>query len=292
MARYSTGQPVRISATVRDLSGSLVNPTTLTLTVSKPDGTTQSYASPVSDGLGLYHQDVPVSDLSQIGHYAYKWTSTGTGAGESFGDFDVFDPFEPAVLPLQDAKDMLNIPQAATTYDAELQSWIATVETALEGMTGGPLINRTITSERCVLDGTYTVLQVRQRPLVSVTSIVAQSTGQAIDISSGLDLDPAAGTIRRKLGYPFYGPYFVWMPTMLVTYVAGWGTAVPAVFNAFARIVVSHLWQTQHGPSVQPSMAGEETVTLPGMGFAIPNRAAELLNGTVNGLPLRLEAYV
>ena len=28
-------------------------------------------------------------------------------------------------------------------------------------------------------------------------------------------------TIRRLLGYPFYGPYFQWLPTMLVTYVAG-----------------------------------------------------------------------
>jgi hypothetical protein len=43
---------------------------------------------------------------------------------------------------------------------------------------------------------------------------------------------------------------------------------------------------------MRPSMGGMDLTTPPGFAFAIPNRAAELLNGTVNGMPLRLEAYV
>ena len=101
-----------------------------------------------------------------------------------------------------------------------------------------------------------------------------------------------AGTIRRRLGWPFYGPYFTWLPVMNVTYVAGWGTAVPAALNLFARIVVQHLWDTQHGPSQRPSMGGQEMVQPAGFGYAIPNRAAELLNGQVNGMPLRQEAFI
>ena len=34
------------------------------------------------------------------------------------------------------------------------------------------------------------------------------SSGTALDISAGLDIDVNAGTIRRKLGWPFYGPFF------------------------------------------------------------------------------------
>jgi len=158
-------------------------------------------------------------------------------------------------------------------------------------MTGGPIVNRSI-SERAELTSGYTVLQVRQRPLVSVTSIVSVASGQPIDISAGLDLDTNAGTIRRKLGYPFYGPYFTWLPAMTVTYVAGWGTSVPAAFGTAARIILQHLWQTQHGPSVRPGMGSEDMTTLPGFGFAIPNQAAELLNGSVNGVQIMLEAYV
>ena len=65
--------------------------------------------------MGLYHVDVPAVDLTQLGHYQYAWVSTGTGAGVAPGDFDVYDPYEVAVLSLQDAKDALNIPQATTT---------------------------------------------------------------------------------------------------------------------------------------------------------------------------------
>jgi len=281
---------VRISTTVRDLTGALVDDATLSLTVSKPDGTTAAYASPAHDSTGNYHQDVPSADLLQNGHYQYAWTATGAGAGVSIGDLDVFDPFEVRVLSLQDSKDMLNIPQATTTYDAELDAMIATVETSLEGMTGGPLVNRSVT-ERSEMTSMQTVIQVRQRPLVSVTQILSASGG-AIDISAGLDIDPNAGTIRRKLGLPFYGPFFQWLPQVNITYVAGWGTAMPAAFNLAGRIIVAHLWQTQHGPSARPSMGGDETVTLPGWGFAIPNRAAELLDGSLNGMKFAQEAYV
>src|SRR5215831_10567020 len=276
MARYPLNQPVRLSATtsVLNLNGTytLTNAGTLSLTVTKPDATTQTYASPTNDGTGLYHQDIPAADLTQLGHYQYVWTSTGTAAGVSFGDFDVHDPGEPALLPLQDGKDALNIPQSTTTYDTELQAYIATIETSLEGFTGGPIVTRTVT-ERAELTSEYTVLQVRQRPLVSVTSIVSVASGQALDISAGLDIDANAGTIRRKLGYPFYGPFFTWLPAMTITYVAGWGTTVPAAFNLAARIIVQHLWTSQRGPAPQPSMGGMDLVQPPGFTYAIPNRA-------------------
>jgi hypothetical protein len=297
VARYPQGQPVRVSTTVRDTTGALVNAGALALVVklAQVDGTsltTGTYSSPTLDSTGTYHQDIPVTDLAALGHYQYAWTATGTGAGVSFGEFDVFDPFETAVLPLQDGKDALNISQAVTAYDNEIQAYIATIGSCLERYTGGPLVNRTITAERTEMMAGQTVIVVRQRPLVSVTSITSV-TGGAIDISAGLDIDVNAGTIRRKLGYPFYGPFFLWLPQVTVTYVAGWGAAVPAAFGTAARIILQNLWETQHGPSARPSMsATADMVTVPGFGFAIPNQAAELLNGSQNGVPFLVEAYV
>jgi len=296
VARYPIGQPVRVSTTVRDVTGALVNATALTLLVKvrAADGTsttTGTYASPANDGTGLYHQDVPAADLQTLGHYQYTWTATGTGAGVSFGDFDVFDPFEAALLPLQDAKDACNIPQSNTTVDTELAGYVATIEGCLERMTGGPLLNTTV-SERAEMMSLQTVICVRQRPLVSVTSVTSASGG-AIDISGGLDLDANAGTIRRKLGLPFYGPFFQWLPQVTVTYVAGWGITVPAAFNTAARIILQNLWETQHGPSARPSMgASSDMVTPPGFTFAIPNQAAELLDGSQNGISFMQEAFV
>jgi hypothetical protein len=295
VARYPNGQPVRLSFTVRDVNGTLVSPGTATLVVkiAAADGTsttTGTYSSLANDGTGLLHQDVPVTDLAANGHYQYALTTTGTGAGVTFGEFDVFDPFETAVLPLQDAKDQLNIPQSSTASDAELQSFIATIESSLKRYTGGPIVNRTVT-ERAEMMSNQTVILVRQRPLVSVTSITSASGG-AIDISAGLDLDVNAGTIRRKLGLPFYGPFFSWLPQVTVIYVAGWGTSVPAAFNSASRIIIQHLWDSQHGPAGRPSMGGEEMTTLPGFGFAIPNMAAELLDGAQGGISFVSEAFV
>jgi hypothetical protein len=295
VSRYPQGQPVRISTTVRDTTGTLVNAGAITLLVklAQADGTlltTGTYATPANDGTGLYHQDIPVTDLTATGHYQYAWTSTGTGAGVSFGEFDVFDPFEVSVLPLQDAKDALNIPQATTTSDAEIASYIATIESNLERATGGPLVNRTVTERSEMMSG-QTVIPVRQRPLVSVVSI-ASASGSLIDISGGLDLDVNAGLIRRKLGLPFYGPFFTWLPTCYPTYVAGWGVSVPPAFNSFARIVLAHLWESQRAGASALPMGGGEMATPPGFGFAVPDAAAELLNGSQGGVPFLSEAYV
>jgi uncharacterized phiE125 gp8 family phage protein len=291
--RYPIGQPIRLSFTVRDTTGTLVSPGAATLVVklAAADGTsttTGTYPSLANDGVGLLHQDIPVTDLAAAGHYQYALTTTGTGAGVSFGEFDVFDPFETSVLSLQDAKDQLNI--TTTTSDTEIASWIATIESALERYTGGPLVNRQVT-ERAEMMSNQTVILVRQRPLVSVVSITSAS-GSAIDISGGLDIDTNAGTVRRKLGLPFYGPFFTWMPVVTVTYVAGWGTAVPAAFGSAARIILAHLWESQRGPASLPGLGGGDMVTPPGFGFAIPNMAAELLDGAQNGIPFANEAFV
>jgi hypothetical protein len=300
VARYPLNQPVRLSTTVTDVTGALVNPATLTLLVklAQADGTwltTGTYSSPSNDSTGTYHQDVPITDLAATGHYQYTWTSTGSGAGVSFGEFDVFDPFgEVAVLPLQDAKAALNIPQATTSSDTEIAAYVATIQSCLERYTGGPLVNRAITAERSEMMNAQTVIPVRSRPLVSVTQITG-AAGGVIDISAGLDLDVNAGLIRRKLGLPFYGPFWTWLPQVNVTYVAGWGSSVPAAFGTAARIILQNLWETQHGPSARPSIAGGgpgDMVTMPGFGFAIPNQAAELLDGSQNGIPFITQAYI
>lgn len=299
MARYPIGQPVRVTFRTYQPDGTtLVNATANSLVVklAAADGTSTNtagspYTSPVNTGTGTYQQDVPVSDLGTAGHYQWVNTSTGTGAGASFGEFDVFDPFETSVLPLADALDALNAQGATAANSNEILQYVETIQGCLERMTGGPLVNKAI-SERAEIQGAFTVLLVRQRPLVSVTSIVSVASGQAIDISAGLDLDSNACTIRRKLGYPFYGPYFTWLPAMTVNYVAGWGTSVPAAFGTAARIIIQHLWKTQHGPSVRPGMAIDDTVTIPGFGFAIPQAAAQLLEGSQAGVPFMTEAYV
>jgi hypothetical protein len=276
--RYPNGQSIRLTTTVRDLTGALVDAGSLTLTVKKPDATQQVYSTPVHDSTGTYHQDVPATDLSQNGHYLWVFTASGTGAGVSRGDFDVFDPFEPAILPLSDAKDALNIPQATTTWDTRIQTILDTVTAAIENITGGPLFNRTIT-ERVELNSRYTTFLLRQRPVVSI-SAMTDVYGVSIPITD-LDIDTNSGVVKRIRGLP----WLVMSRYVNVTYLAGWGTAIPAAFAEAARIIVIHLWETQRSPTQRTPLGLEETI-IPGMGFAIPNQAAEVLS------PYTQEAYV
>lgn len=280
MSRYALGAPIYLSTTITDRTGTLVNAGTLTLVVQNPDLTQQTFSTPTNDSTGQYHQDIPAADLVQLGHYQYVWTSTGAGAGVSRGEFDVFDPFEPEILPLADAKQACNIPAATTTYDVELQVYVDTIAAALEAVTGGPAYNRTVT-ERCPITENYGAVVLRQRPVVSVTSITDIASGTAMSLAD-IEIDTNAGIVRRKRHWPF-----VYWGTSgyQVVYVAGWGTAIPAAFNAAARIIIAHLWETQRGPGQHP-LAGMDETFLPGMSYAIPNRALELMR------PYTIEAYV
>jgi hypothetical protein len=292
MARYPLGGPVNVPLVVRNpATQALTNDATLALVVKlrNADGTnttTGTYGSPANDSTGNYHQLVPASDLTATGHYQWTATATGTGAGVTFGEFDMFDPLEPSLLPLADAKDALNIPQPTITSDAEILAYVATIENSLEAMTGGPLINTTVT-ERAEFSHDMLTLQVRQRPLVSVTSVTSIPDGAAVDLSAGLDLDVLTGEIRTKLGTAFSA----FSHRATVIYVAGWGTVMPAAFNTASRIILQGLWETQHGPSARPSMAGGQGVPLPGFGFLIPPQAAEILGGSLNGVPFMTEVF-
>ena len=270
---------MRLSTTVRDLNGNLVDAGGLTLLVAKPDATQQTYSTPTHDSTGTYHQDVPATDLSQNGHYQYKWVSVGTGAGVSWGELDVFDPLEPSIITLQDAKSAVNINPSTTVYDVELQVYVDTVTASLATITGGPAYNQTV-SEYVTVSGDLRKIVLRQRPVVSVTSITDVATGLVMPIAD-IDVDLVSGIVRRKLDLAFWSRGVRYQ----VVYVAGWGTAIPPAFNAAARIILSHLWETERGPGQAP-VPNIESTFLPGMSYAIPNRALELLR------PYAQEVYV
>lgn len=268
MARYALGQPIRLSTTVRDVTGAPVAAGTLTLTVQKPDLTQQVYASPTNDGVGLYHQDIPAGDLTQLGLHQYKWVSTGAGAGVVSGSFEVSDPLAPSLLSLEDAKAQLNV--TATVNDDELRTFVAAASAMVErfvGPVGLRVVTEQVSGDRWVLSSP---------PVVSITSVTAALSGLAAWPVADLAFSPA-GVVTHGSGYPLGGPY-------TVVYRAG-STVVPPAVGLAARIILQHLWSTQRGGSSRPGMGGggggydavEQQMAL--QGFAIPRRAKELLEG-------------
>lgn len=81
---YTPGQMVRLTATIRDLAGALVNPTAVTARVRDPAGVTTAIAA-TNESLGVYYVDVAANSS---GVWYYRFVSTGTvTAGE--GSFAV-----------------------------------------------------------------------------------------------------------------------------------------------------------------------------------------------------------
>lgn len=285
MARYPTGQPVRLSTTVRDVTGTLVDAGALTLVVklSAADGTwttTGTYASPVHDSTGTYHVDVPAADLATIGHYQYVWTSVGAGAGVSFGELEVFDPFETSVISLADAKAQLNMDPAIRTFDDELRDFIAAAVTAAEDYKHEIITRRTFTDQLDLWSqagygygyGTGRRTQrfwVRSVPVISLISVVAWDGSFTWDVTQ-MQAAPS-GLVRVLGGIPVSG-------LANVTYAAGL-QQVPANYTRGILVILQHLWETQRGPgTVGGGVIGtEEHWRQPGQFFSVPDKAKELL---------------
>jgi hypothetical protein len=197
---------------------------------------------------------------------------------------------------LSAAKAAINIPSGVTVDDEELRSLVEAVTSAVETYRGEAIVRRTVV-ENCsfgrtlseMISGTRIIteqyadarsrrLVLNKAPVISLTSLVRPYDGVTWAIGSDTVLvDPAAGVVMSYT-VPFYGD-------ITATYVAGY-QVIPANFIEAAKIILRHLWQTQQtagfGPRLFSSaddLSSHLTATVSSLGFAIPNRASELLGG-------------
>ena len=92
MPSYDKGDMVRLTATFRDITGAVIDPTTVQLTAVQPDKTlyTRSYGQALPNdqlkksGVGVYYIDFYVG---QGGRYGYQWTGDGLAAAVAEGGF-------------------------------------------------------------------------------------------------------------------------------------------------------------------------------------------------------------
>lgn len=90
MPLYQPGDLVRLSTTFT-VDDTPTDPTSVTLTVQKPDGTQTDYVhgtdpEVVKDSTGVYHADI---EADQAGLWVWAWTGTGAAHGVDEGSFSV-----------------------------------------------------------------------------------------------------------------------------------------------------------------------------------------------------------
>lgn len=179
----------------------------------------------------------------------------------------------PAVT-LEQFKAHLNKSLNDTSQDDELEMTLGGAESLAERIVGGPLTNRGVTEDVYPVSG-GTALLLTYRPVLNVISI--STAGTTVGTS---DVYVAPGRVlRRRNGYGF-SPYS--SSPYTVTYTAGLGVTAPPAVQLAVLIIGSHLWDTQRGnatgnPGREDEYGTSSTVT-PGYGYAVPNRALELLS--------------
>lgn len=255
-------QPLTVE--VRDAAGALAAAGAITLTVTLPDGTTVT-PTVTNPSTGRYQYDYPTT---QVGRHTVRWLATGANSSAYADAFDV-RPADPwSILSLSAAKAALNI--TSTTDDEELRSLIEAVTWIVEDYRKEAVVRRTVV-EPVHGNGGRSLL-LGKSPIISVTSVVSGGvTWPGVDVTVW---DASIGEITTT-GRSFTGD-------LVVTYVAG-RAVVPANFTEAAKIILRHLWGAQQTPGMGGRVFGvggdDISAGIAGLGFALPNRAAELLGG-------------
>ena len=268
----TVGDVAAFAVTITDAAGAPANGGTVTLTVTQPDGTAYP-GSPFTvtpAPTGQYDKDVLTTQAGRLVGY---WLSTGANAGSETQVFDVRPTSDPSIISLADAKKHLNIPATRTTDDDEILAWVQAITAVVENRVG-PVVPRTVVER---VESGY-VLQLRKAPVLSVTSINTWLNSGTVYGVLNLRIDADTGVVENMNGYPFTGGPFE------VTYRAG-RIVTPANVLQAVKIILKHLWETQRGASGLPldNIAGDESVVINGFGYAVPNRALELLQPDDDG---------
>jgi hypothetical protein len=280
-APWYVGAVVPLPFTNTDMTGAPQNATTVVVTVTQPDGTIQT-PTVTHGGTGVY---TAAFTTTLVGHHTVSWVATDATYPGAFTDtFEVQSNLDPTIVSLAEAKDILHL-TGTTAFDAKIQGYNGAITNWIEYVCG-PVVVQTVT-ERLPSTG---VMQALSKP--PVISLVAWTVappglgGSGIVVPSPpspmfptmffgipypltqLYVDPRTGIVTHTSGLPFiYGSY-LWQ------YQAG-RLVIPFGIYEAAKIALKHLFMVERGGGAVE--AGDSETVATGFGFAVPNRAVELL---------------
>lgn len=260
---YDVGDLAEVSTVITDAAGVPVNTPVVTLTVTRPDGTVLSPAVVNTGVAGRYTAQVPV-DVA--GLWTFVWAASGTVVAVVPDQFSA-QPQRPLIASLSRLKKHVNYDEEDRVDDVELRSHLVAATEVVEHLIEGPVSPQLFTEHHDIRGDR---IAPRKRPLVSVTSL-ATYDGTAVPAEAYMVLtDVGAVRLRRSL---------VGWHTLV--YRAGW-QVLPERYKLGGLMIAQHLWNAQNGGGGRV-LPGDELVQVPGLGFAIPHRAMELLSPVMAG---------
>lgn len=263
------GDTHRLRWVSRDAGGNPVQPATVTLTITLPDGTTDTPSvAPAADGIHTYDYVV-----TQYGRHVVRWVATDPD--DAFMDvFSAADPDWPVLVGLDEVRRHLRYRDDDHSDDEELRAFIASASAVVEDITG-TVGRRTVVETNSGGDW-YIVLS--RSPVVEVTKVVVD--GQEIDLGD-CTWSPSGLLARRSGRWPGG------LHNVEVTYVAGRKAVPPNVHNGVLELIRIN-WRPQQGGNYSPFDGGNTDdfgnagleASLQGnlrLGFFIPNTVIQRL---------------
>lgn len=265
---YDVGDKVTLTTIVRTDAGVPVNTPTVTVAVTRPDGTPVSPAPTVTNtGVGGVYTATVTADVA--GLWTCLWTAAGSVVGTDPDQFTVATFGGTTVCSMQELKAQLNIDADDTTNDLELRSYLVSTTEVVEHHVG-PIGVSTFTEKHRVVSE---LVAPRRRPLIGVVSITPRG-GTAL-AATAYEVDTDTASIELLV---------CWWGVLTLVYQAGWAGRLPERNKLAGMMIAQHLWNTQHGSGGRTFPGGDEaTVIVPGFSFAIPARALELMRPDILG---------
>jgi len=263
------GDTIRLVYAPRDAAGDPVDPDTVQVTVTLPDGST---AAPTVDhpSAGQYTADYVIE---QRGRHVVHWSATGPD--DAYLDvFNAASPEWPALVGLAEVKRHLNYDPDDTSDDEELRGFILSASEVVEDIVG-VMARRQVTETNS--GGTPTV-RLATTPVLSVVSVIAD--GELVD-PEDYRVTPG-GVLLHRTCWP------AGVHNIETVYLAG-RQAIPASVIDGTKELIRVNWRPQQGGnyssfdlgqaddfgvsrSTEGSLQGELR-----LGFFVPNTVVQRL---------------
>lgn len=276
---YDLGSIAPLGLEIRDSTGALANASSVTVTVTLPDGSTNA-PSVTNPSTGTYQANYTTT---QAGHHTARWVATGTNAVTHTIAFDVWPTDPRFIISLAEARDALNLPASDTSNDDELRLFIAAATLVIEDVVG-PIVGGASYTEQHRPSGSKVVLY-KARPL-TFTSVKEYTGGTATTLTQAatpdvatdnqFTVDPATSVLTRRYAG---GAECDFGDEVWVTYTAGASTVPSNVLIAARELVQRSYGESQQGglPAFDGSSEGDEPLVSTPSGWLIPERVMQWL---------------
>lgn len=266
---WDLGDVVPLTINVRDANGALANATSVTLTITLPDGTTAS-PSVTNPSTGVYQADYTPG---MVGRFVWKMTASGTNAGV-FTDTFTVSSYEPLVS-IGQAVSYLGTGYVSAD-EPRLRDVIMAATELIERRR--PIRRR---SQTYTANGGQGAVFLPWLPIVSITSV----TEDGVTLSAS-DYKLAAGGILYR-GQDGSGTWAAGVANVVVTAVVGYAEPPRLAVEACLE-QVRHMWESRRGGAARGGrFGGAEDGYIPGSAHFVTYRVAEMLDALdpANDLP-------